>query len=102
MTRIPARPLRTTIAPSTRRELLRRSLVGASALAASPLLASCGDDPIVRNLGNLGPLGEPDENGLRLPPGFTSRVVATSGETVAGTDYVWPGSPDGGATFATD
>jgi uncharacterized protein len=41
----------------------------------------------------------PDENGLLLPAGFTSRVVATSGEPVPGTDYVFPPFPDGGATF---
>ncbi|QYG95336.1 DUF839 domain-containing protein [Iamia sp. SCSIO 61187] len=50
----------------------------------------------------LGPLGEPDANGVRLPEGFTSRVLATSGEEVAGTGYTWHGSPDGGACFAQD
>jgi secreted PhoX family phosphatase len=42
----------------------------------------------------------PDANGLLLPAGFTSRVVATSGQPVAGTDYVFPPFPDGAATFA--
>lgn len=41
----------------------------------------------------------PDANGLRLPPGFTSRIVARSGEIPAGT-YPWHRLPDGGATFA--
>lgn len=41
----------------------------------------------------------PDENGLLLPAGFTSRVVATSGEPVPGTDYVFPPFPDGAGTF---
>ena len=50
-----------------------------------------------------GPLAaEPDANGLLLPEGFTSRIVATSGETVGDTNYVWPVFPDGSATFATD
>ena len=50
-----------------------------------------------------GPLrAEPDENGLLLPEGFTSRIVAVAGEPVAGTDYVWPAFPDGAATFPTD
>ena len=40
----------------------------------------------------------PDENGL-LPRGFTSRVVATSGQPVGDTGYVWPPNPDGAATF---
>ena len=42
----------------------------------------------------------PDANGLLLPAGFTSRVVATTGQPVAGTDYIWPPAPDGAATFA--
>lgn len=46
-----------------------------------------------------GPLGSPNTNGLKLPPGFTSRRLATSGEVVPGTSYVWPSTPDGGACF---
>jgi secreted PhoX family phosphatase len=41
----------------------------------------------------------PDANGLLLPEGFTSRVLATSGQPVGSTGYVWPPFPDGGATF---
>jgi secreted PhoX family phosphatase len=41
----------------------------------------------------------PDENGLLLPEGFTSRVLATVGAPVAATGYVWSPAPDGGATF---
>lgn len=48
----------------------------------------------------FGPLRPPDANGLRLPSGFTSRVIATTGQTVPGTGYVWHPNPDGGATFA--
>jgi secreted PhoX family phosphatase len=44
----------------------------------------------------------PDALGLLLPDGFTARVVATSGEVVAGSDYEWHPFPDGGACFATD
>jgi secreted PhoX family phosphatase len=48
-------------------------------------------------------LGPPDANGIRLPPGFTSRIVARSGERpVAGASYLWHALPDGGATFATE
>jgi secreted PhoX family phosphatase len=48
-----------------------------------------------------GPLGAADANGIRLPAGFTSRVIGTSGLPVAGTAYVWHPAPDGGATFPT-
>src|SRR5690606_38895071 len=47
-------------------------------------------------------LGSPDANGLRLPAGFTSRIVATAGVVVPGTDYEWHAAPDGGATFPMD
>jgi secreted PhoX family phosphatase len=40
-----------------------------------------------------------DANGLVLPEGFTSRVLAITGSTVEGTEYVWHPFPDGGATF---
>lgn len=50
-----------------------------------------------------GPLRtEADANGLLLPEGFTSRVVARSLQPVPGTTYPWPVFPDGGACFATD
>lgn len=50
-----------------------------------------------------GGLGEPDANGIRLPAGFTSRVVARAGEIPAtGSTYAWHRFPDGGATFATN
>ena len=58
-------------------------LLGASAAATSP----------------YGALLAPDANGLELPAGFTSRVVATTGSAVPGTSYVWPAAPDGGACF---
>lgn len=47
-----------------------------------------------------GPLGAPDANGLRLPAGFSSRVIAESGQPVGSTGYVFPPDPDGAATFA--
>jgi hypothetical protein len=51
-----------------------------------------------------GPYGRlstaPDANGLFLPRGFKSRVVAVSDTPVLGPgSYVWHGFPDGGATF---
>ncbi|TFV53671.1 DUF839 domain-containing protein [Geodermatophilus sp. DF01-2] len=46
-----------------------------------------------------GPLLSPDENGLRLPPGFRSRVVARAGRNVGPTSYRWHPAPDGGACF---
>lgn len=52
-------------------------------------------------LRSVGPLQAADANGIRLPVGFTSRVVARSGQLVTGTSYTWHSTPDGGATIAT-
>lgn len=88
-----------------RRRLLRSGFYGLGLLAAGPLLTACQSrqDTVPQSdtgLANVGPLGAPDSNGLRLPAGFTSRIVARSGNNVAG--HVWHPAPDGGATYAVN
>ncbi len=90
----------------TRRRLLRTGLQGCVAIGAGPLLSACGSGSSatpVSNIANIGPLAaQPDSNGLRLPAGFSSRIVAqTRDMPVAGSVYQWHSRPDGGATFAT-
>ena len=92
-----------------RRNFLRMGLTGASLFAAGGLLrhrqamASEADTGAFYSLNNIGDLLAPDVNGVRLPSGFKSRIVARSGEAPAGLPgYIWHDSPDGGATFATD
>ncbi len=89
----------------SRREVLRRGFLGLGVLGVGPSLYGCGGKgPTQRfsNVANLGPLLAPDGNGVRLPRGFTSRVVARSNEMpVLSSDYVWHTWPDGGAVFAT-
>ncbi len=46
-----------------------------------------------------GPLMSPDVNGIRLPTGFSSRIVARTGQLVGNTSYRWHAAPDGGACF---
>lgn len=58
-----------------------------SSAAAQPL---AGDGP-------YGPLLPPNVDGLQLPAGFTSRLIATSGVPVANTSHVFHLDPDGGA-----
>lgn len=85
----------------TRRHVLTAGtqLAGAaalsSALGSAALLsaASAAAAPL-----QIGPLEAPDANGIRLPAGFRSRIVAISLLPVAG--YTWHIFPDGGATFA--
>ena len=57
---------------------------------------------LVSEIDAIGPLQDADENGLRLPEGFTSRVVARTGDYVGSTDYRWHAAPDGGATYPTE
>ena len=72
-------------------------------LPSVAMAAPAGAQTATPGVGPYGPLStEPDENGLLLPEGFTSRVVGISGELVGDTEYVYPAFPDGSATFATD
>ena len=85
----------------TRRTLLRRGAQVAGGTAFSLLGQAAIAPPAFADAGDFGPLQSPDANGLELPVGFSSRVVATSGQTVAGTGYTWHDEPDGGAVFPT-
>ena len=95
---------------TTRRSFLKTGLRGAGALAlgfggllggpaAFSRTARAATRPPLAD--RIGPLLPPDRNGLRLPPGFSSRVIAVSQQLVPGTAYRWHTFPDGGATFAT-
>lgn len=57
---------------------------------------------LVSLIADIGELGDPDANGVRLPEGFTSRIIGTSDQKVEGTDHPWHLNPDGGATFRTE
>ena len=84
-----------------RRTVLRAGLLGAGTATFSGALwadafgaaAQPGPSP-------YGDLLPADANGIQLPAGFTSRVIARSRQRVAGTGYLWHDAPDGGACFA--
>lgn len=86
----------------SRRELLATATAGAGALAFGPAFlrealaatATAGTSP-------YGQLVGPDANGLMLPAGFSSRIVARALQPVEGTGYLWPIFPDGEATYRT-
>ncbi|MGW8064835.1 alkaline phosphatase PhoX [Streptomyces ziwulingensis] len=83
-----------------RRTLLRTALVGGSAVLGGTLWRGAAyAAPAQPGNGPYGALGAPDANGIRLPAGFTSRVIARSGQKVAGTSYTWHSAPDGGACY---
>lgn len=85
-----------------RRTFLRGAVIGSSAAAFGGTLmhGAAYAAPAQPGAGPYGALGAADANGIMLPSGFTSRVIARSGQTVSGTSYSWHSAPDGGACFA--
>lgn len=85
-----------------RRDCLRLgAAVAASAFVGSSLWSRALAAPAQGGPGPYGPLLPADANGIMLPEGFRSRVIAHAQEAVGRTAYVWPIFPDGGATFRT-
>ncbi len=85
-----------------RRFLAAGAATSAAALAGPAFWRAAYAAPSQPGPSPYGPLAStPDANNLLLPAGFTSRIVARSGQPVEHTTYVWPPFPDGAATFAT-
>lgn len=84
-----------------RRRFLAGSVATSAAVLAGPgFWRTAYAAPAHPGPSPYGPLSAtPDENGLLLPAGFTSRIIARSDQPVAGTAYLWPMFPDGAATF---
>ncbi|WP_328944757.1 PhoX family protein [Streptomyces sp. NBC_00250] len=84
-----------------RRSFLRGAVIGTSAAAFGGSLwhGAAFAAPAQPGAGPYGALGAADANGILLPAGFTSRVIARSGQSVPGTSYTWHNAPDGGACF---
>jgi secreted PhoX family phosphatase len=85
-----------TLAPGTinRRDFMKASAALATqAVVGSSILALGCDNTL------YGPLRAPDENGIRLPNGFHSRVLATSASPIGPSGHPWHHAPDGGAVF---
>lgn len=87
-----------------RRQLLKGTVLG-TALAFTPgIYRAALAAPTTAGAGPYGPLLEADENGVQLPEGFSSRIIAFSEEPVltsegTPTGYSWHTFPDGGACF---
>jgi len=84
-----------------RRSFLRAAVIGTGTVALGFTMtreslaypAKTGPSP-------YGALQAANSHGILLPQGFTSRIVARSGQAVASTGFTWHGAPDGGACFA--
>jgi uncharacterized protein len=86
-----------------RRDFLRSGLIATGAALAGPSVWRAAlAAPAQPGPGPYGELKNPDVNGIMLPEGFTSRLIALSGRQVAHTPYNWHDYPDGGATYPTD
>ncbi|MFI1399901.1 alkaline phosphatase PhoX [Streptomyces sp. NPDC020681] len=85
-----------------RRSFLRGAVIGTSAAALGGTLwrGAALAAPAQPGPGPYGALQPADGNGILLPNGFSSRVIARSGQTVSGTSYTWHNAPDGGACYA--
>lgn len=99
-----------------RRSFLNLTYRSSQCLIVSSIFGACGGSgssaprstrtspptSLKSNLANIGPLQTADANGIRLPSGFSSRIVASSGKVPSGgTGYEWHPAPDGGAVFDT-
>ncbi len=88
-----------------RRSLLKASVLGAAISFTPAFYQHALAAPATAGDGPYGPLQAPDANGVALPAGFTSRVVAVSGTPVVGLGgdvvlpYLWHTFPDGAACF---
>ncbi|MCI0384957.1 alkaline phosphatase PhoX [Streptomyces sp. CNQ085] len=83
-----------------RRTFLRTASAGAGAVAFSGALwqgAATAAGVSTATAGPYGPLRAPDANGVALPEGFRSRIVARSSLPVGG--VLWHPAPDGGACY---
>jgi hypothetical protein len=86
-----------------RRDFLASGLVAIGATIAGPAVwRRALAAPAQTAVSPYGPLLAPDANGVRLPEGFTSRVIARSLAAVGLTTYLWHVFPDGGATYPVD
>jgi len=85
-----------------RRQFLRNGLIGAAGvgmLSTLDMAAVSAAEPGVGPYGSLEGI-QPDANGIILPEGFTSRIIATSGDLVPNTSHQWHIFPDGASTFS--
>ena len=79
-----------------KRGLCGLSVYGAGAVWSNALLAACSNQQNCE-------LRAADEHGVRLPAGFSSRIIASSSQPViTGQSYRWHAAPDGGACFARE
>ena len=92
-------PRRRTPFDPGRRRILRHGLALLGLALSGAAAPAARGGAVSANRGSARLQG-PDKNGLLLPPGVTSRIIARSGQEPPGTSgYPWHPAPDGGALF---
>ncbi len=102
----------------SRRSFLYNLFLAAGSVPMASWLTACGSNGGGGGLGlggggssafssafaEMGPLQAPDANGVQLPAGFSSRIVAVVNEApIPGQpEFTWHSDPDGGGVFATE
>lgn len=93
----------------SRRKLIKNGATGLTALAIGPSLLSMSQPANALSLTDVGELLPPNDLGLRLPQGFSARIIASAGRRLSirgswwrKTRYRWHSFPDGGATYPVD
>ena len=87
------------IVDEQRRAILRAGFMGLGVFFGGALLPlPLKSASLLSLLSPQSGLLPPDRQGVRLPVGFSSRIVARSRQQIA--NYRWHDAPDGGATFA--
>lgn len=99
----------------SRRVFLRNLFLSAGSVSTASWLTGCGSGRSVQGgpfdqpnfnspFKTMGALQAPDANGVSLPAGFSSRLIANFGQppVASSPDFVWHSDPDGGGTFSTD
>ncbi len=86
--------------PVDRRSFLRSTVLAAGVASLGPGFWESAYSATTRlGKGPYGELAGADKNGVMLPKGFRSRILATSGAVVGRSGYAWHTAPDGGAVF---
>jgi secreted PhoX family phosphatase len=91
----PSQPSR----PEGQVELSRRRFLSIGGTVAAGMMSGASALNLGCQLSVYGPLGPPDPHGIRLPSGFSARLIARSGDPIGPRAHPWHFAPDGGATF---
>ena len=88
---------------TSRRDFLRQSVIGTGLVTMASSLPVWAANEVVKTTGLSKDITllSPDENGAMLPEGFTSRIIARTGQKASkNSAYKWHRAPDGGAVFS--